>query len=175
MPTWAICQSICKKLPTFSFSIHINEHRVNEYYVREARRITGRSVFTRHDAVLALGLERAPVYADSLGVTEGSVGTRKTRAYSDSVEFSKKRAVFRQPSGEGYFSAEPYNSSLDTQDNLGVQSWSDRPFSLVATRITGKPLGIKRMRPTENIWTATHALLSVRELALRSGRSATPE
>ncbi len=47
-----------------------NGHRPYEFYVREARRITGRYIFTQHDAMLASGLERAPVHEDSIGMTE---------------------------------------------------------------------------------------------------------
>lgn len=47
-----------------------NGHRPYEFYVREARRITGRYVFTEHDASLMPGLDRAPAHADSIGVTE---------------------------------------------------------------------------------------------------------
>jgi len=50
-------------------------HRPYEFYVREARRIEGRYVFTQHDAMLAPGLERAPVHADSIGVTEWYLDT----------------------------------------------------------------------------------------------------
>lgn len=52
-----------------------NAHRPYEFYVREARRITGRYVFTQHDAMLAGGLERAPVHEDSIGVTEWYLDT----------------------------------------------------------------------------------------------------
>lgn len=52
-----------------------NGHRPHEFYVREARRITGRYIFTQHDAMLAEGLERAPVHADSIGVTEWYLDT----------------------------------------------------------------------------------------------------
>ncbi|MBN8420687.1 MAG: FAD-dependent oxidoreductase [Verrucomicrobia bacterium] len=52
-----------------------NAHRPYEFYVREARRITGRYIFTQHDAMLATGLERAPVHADSIGVTEWYLDT----------------------------------------------------------------------------------------------------
>ncbi|MBL9199153.1 MAG: FAD-dependent oxidoreductase [Opitutaceae bacterium] len=42
-------------------------------YVREARRLAGRAVFTENDARLAPGLARAPVRADSIGITEFSL------------------------------------------------------------------------------------------------------
>lgn len=47
-----------------------NGHRPYDFYVREARRITGRAIFTEHDANLAPGLLRAPVHADSIAFTE---------------------------------------------------------------------------------------------------------
>ena len=47
-----------------------NGHRPYEMYIREARRIVGRAVYTEHDATLAPGLGRAPVHADSIAVTE---------------------------------------------------------------------------------------------------------
>lgn len=52
-----------------------NEHRPYEFYVREARRITGRYIFTQHDAMLVPGLERAPVHEDGIGVTEWYLDT----------------------------------------------------------------------------------------------------
>jgi hypothetical protein len=47
-----------------------NGHRPYEMYIREARRITARTLFTQHDAVLAPGLNRAPVHSDSIAATE---------------------------------------------------------------------------------------------------------
>ena len=52
-----------------------NGHRPHEFYVREARRITDRYIFTQHDAMLADGLESAPVHEDSIGVTEWYLDT----------------------------------------------------------------------------------------------------
>ncbi|MBA4016310.1 MAG: pyridine nucleotide-disulfide oxidoreductase [Pirellula sp.] len=47
-----------------------NGHRPYEMYIREARRITGRAIYTQHDAMLAPGRSRAPSHADSIAVTE---------------------------------------------------------------------------------------------------------
>ncbi len=47
-----------------------NGHRPYEMYVREARRIKGRAIYTQHDATLPPGLERAPAHADSVAMTE---------------------------------------------------------------------------------------------------------
>ncbi|HEX4131883.1 MAG TPA: FAD-dependent oxidoreductase [Pirellulales bacterium] len=55
-------------LPTDEFTD--NDHVPYEMYVREARRLVGRSVFTEHDGLLAPSLGRAPVHADSIAATE---------------------------------------------------------------------------------------------------------
>jgi len=47
-----------------------NDHIPYELYIREARRIRGRAVFTEHDAQLSNGLKRAPLHEDSIGITE---------------------------------------------------------------------------------------------------------
>lgn len=44
-----------------------------QLYIREARRLVGRQVFTEHDALVAPGLERAPIHATSIGITEFSL------------------------------------------------------------------------------------------------------
>ena len=53
------------------FADHDNIPR--QLYVREARRLVGRSVFSERDALLAPGMERAPIHADSVGITEFSL------------------------------------------------------------------------------------------------------
>lgn len=50
-----------------------NDNIPPQLYVREARRLVGRKVFTEHDALLAPGAQRAPVHADSVGITEFSL------------------------------------------------------------------------------------------------------
>ena len=47
-----------------------NDHRPYDFYIREARRITGRAVMTEHDASLGAGLLRTPVQGDSIAFTE---------------------------------------------------------------------------------------------------------
>lgn len=47
-----------------------NELIPYEMYVREARRLAGRYVFTEHDGSLARGILRTPVHYDSVGIAE---------------------------------------------------------------------------------------------------------
>ncbi|MBT3275796.1 MAG: FAD-dependent oxidoreductase [Spirochaetales bacterium] len=47
-----------------------NGHRPHEIYVRESRRLEGRYVFTEHDASYNEEIQRAPVHADAIAVTE---------------------------------------------------------------------------------------------------------
>jgi len=44
-----------------------------QLYVREARRLVGRRIFTEHDALIAPDAKRAPIHADSIGITEFSL------------------------------------------------------------------------------------------------------
>lgn len=47
-----------------------NDHIPYDIYVREARRLRGKVVFTQHDALLAEGLHRAPIHTDSMTATD---------------------------------------------------------------------------------------------------------
>lgn len=50
-----------------------NDNLPYEMYVREARRIVGRHIFTEHDNRPAPGLARPPIYADSIAFTDWSM------------------------------------------------------------------------------------------------------
>ena len=50
-----------------------NGHLPYEIYVREARRLVGRYVFTEHDNVMPAGLARTPIHADSIAITDWPV------------------------------------------------------------------------------------------------------
>jgi len=50
-----------------------NHHVPYEIYVREARRLVGRSVFTEHDNKVADGIGRTPIHADSIAITDWPV------------------------------------------------------------------------------------------------------
>lgn len=56
-----------------------NENFPYEIYVREARRIVGRYVFTEHDASIAPGLKRAPIFEDSIAITEWPMDSHECR------------------------------------------------------------------------------------------------
>ena len=47
-----------------------NDNFPYEMYIREARRIVGRYVFTEHDASLARGYTRTPIHEDSIAIAE---------------------------------------------------------------------------------------------------------
>lgn len=55
-------------LPRDEFPDH--GHIPYEMYVREARRIVGRHVFTEHDGSFAPGLARTPIFPDSIAITD---------------------------------------------------------------------------------------------------------
>ncbi|MGV3660570.1 MAG: FAD-dependent oxidoreductase [Prosthecobacter sp.] len=50
-----------------------NNHAPYEIYVREARRLVGRYVFKEQDNVVAEGISRTPIHADSIAITDWPV------------------------------------------------------------------------------------------------------
>ena len=53
-----------------------------EIYVREARRLVGRAVFTEHDNMIAEGIARTPVHADSVAITDWPVDSVAAVSYT---------------------------------------------------------------------------------------------
>ena len=114
-----------------------NGHRPYEIYVREARRIVGRYVFTQHDGSLLADLDRAPVHHDSVGITEW---------YFDSHACTKRRVPGSLDEGkhmlhENTFPGQvPYRALLPRGlDNLLV------PVCLSSTHVAW---GTIRLEPT---------------------------
>ena len=95
-----------------------NNHAPYEIYVREARRIVGRRVFTEHDNKIAEGIARTPVHFDSVAITDWPV---------DSVACLPRRAASGHQDGilflaeEGRPAQVPYRCLLPQGvDNLLV-------------------------------------------------------
>jgi len=90
----SVDQKVREKMQQFGLAkdeYRDNENMPYEIYVREARRITGRAVFTENDALLVKGLKRAPVHADSISVTEW---------FMDSHACTEKTVEGSKPEGE---------------------------------------------------------------------------
>lgn len=114
-----------------------NGHRPYEIYVREARRIVGRYVFTEQDATLAKDYQRAPVHEDSIGVTEWYMDahTCTTNHMKDSMDEGKMMLHYETFPGQV-----PYRAILPPGvDNLLV------PVCLSSTHVAW---GTLRLEPT---------------------------
>lgn len=57
-----------------------NGHFPYEILVREGRRLAGRFIFTEHDALLANGLNRTPIHADSVGIADWPISSHDCTA-----------------------------------------------------------------------------------------------
>lgn len=114
-----------------------NGHRPYEIYVREARRIVGRYVFTEQDASLAKGYQRAPVHEDSIGVTEWYMDAHActTNRVPGSMDEGKMMLHYETFPGQV-----PYRALLPKEvDNLLV------PVCLSSTHVAW---GTIRLEPT---------------------------
>lgn len=112
-------------------------HRPYEFYVREARRLDGRYVFTEHDASLAPGLERAPVHADSIGITEWYMDAHACTTARVPGSLDEGKMMLHQETFPGQV---PYRTLLPPDlDNLLV------PVCLSSTHVSW---GSVRLEPT---------------------------
>ena len=111
-------------------------HRPYEMYIREARRIAGRAVFTEHDATLAPGLPRAPAHADSVAMTEWYLDTHSCTAARVRGGLDEGKMMLEQETFPGEI---PYRCLLPQGvDNLLV------PVCLSATHVAW---GTVRLEP----------------------------
>jgi hypothetical protein len=104
-----------------------NAHAPYEIYVREARRLVGRYVFKEQDNVIAEGIARTPIHADSVAITDWPV---------DSVACLPRKAPGGNTDGIFFLGEEtrpaqvPYRSLLPKEvDNLLV------PVALSASHV----------------------------------------
>ncbi len=113
-----------------------NGHRPYEMYVREARRIKGRAIYTQHDASLPSGLERAPAHADSVAMTEWYMDSHSCTPARIAGALEEGKAMLHQETFPGQI---PYRCLLPQEiDNLLV------PVCLSATHVAW---GTVRLEP----------------------------
>jgi hypothetical protein len=118
-----------------------NGHRPYEMYVREARRLVGRYVFTEHDALLANNSARAPIHADSIAMTEWYLDTHGCTTDRVPGSLEEGKMMLHQETFPGQI---PYAATLPKEiDNLLV------PVCLSATHVAW---GTVRLEP---VWMQT--------------------
>jgi NADPH-dependent 2,4-dienoyl-CoA reductase/sulfur reductase-like enzyme len=118
-----------------------NDNVPYEMYVREARRIVGRHVYTEHDNSIAPGLGRTPIYADSIAVTDWYMDSHSCTTDSRPGYRYDGKLILTEESRPGQI---PYRSLLPQGvDNLVV------PVCLSATHIAW---GAVRLEP---VWMQT--------------------
>jgi hypothetical protein len=118
-----------------------NNHVPYEMYVREARRIVGRHVYTEHDNSLAPGLGRTPVHPDSIAITDWYMDSHACTTDSRPGFHYDGKLILTEESRPGQI---PYRSLLPQGvDNLLV------PVCLSATHIAW---GAVRLEP---VWMQT--------------------
>ncbi len=114
-----------------------NSSRPYELYVREGRRIMGRALLTEHDTRPAEGYERAPIHADSIGVTEWYVDIHVCGVERVADSFRDGKMMLHVESVPGQV---PYGALLPREiDNLLV------PVGLSATHVAFSAV---RLEPT---------------------------
>ena len=126
-------------LPRDEFADH--DHIPYEMYVREARRIVGRHVYTEHDNSLAPGCARTPVMSDSVAITDWYMDSHSCTTTSRPGFHYDGKLILTEESRPGQI---PYRSLLPRGvDNLLV------PVCLSSTHIAW---GAVRLEP---VWMQT--------------------
>ncbi len=121
-------------LPKDEFADHGN--LPYEMYVREARRIVGRHVYTEHDNSLAPGLGRTPIQPDSVAITDWYMDSHSCTTNSRPGYRYDGKLILTEESRPGQI---PYRSLLPQGvDNLLV------PLCLSATHVAW---GAVRLEP----------------------------
>jgi hypothetical protein len=116
-------------------------HRPYEMYVREARRMRGRAVYTEHDAELAPNTKRAPVHADGIAMTEWYLDSHSCTTARVPGGLEEGKMMLHQETFPGQI---PYHCLLPKElDNLLV------PVCLSATHVAW---GTVRLEP---VWMET--------------------
>lgn len=126
-------------LPKDEFTDHA--HVPYEMYVREARRIVGRHVFTEHDNSLAPGIDRTPIMPDSIAITDWYMDSHSCTTESRPGFHYDGKLILTEESRPAQI---PYRALLPQEvDNLLV------PVCLSATHIAW---GAVRLEP---VWMQT--------------------
>ena len=126
-------------LPRDEFADH--GHIPYEMYVREARRIVGRHIYTEHDNSLAPGCARTPVMPDSIAITDWYMDSHSCTTNSRPGFHYDGKLILTEESRPGQI---PYRSLLPQGvDNLLV------PVCLSATHVAW---GAVRLEP---VWMET--------------------
>lgn len=95
-----------------------NDNLPYEMYIREARRIVGRYVFTEHDATLARGHRRAPIHADSVAIAEWFMDSHEVSAEKQPGSSMEGKIILSELTRPSQI---PYRSLLPQElDNLLV-------------------------------------------------------
>lgn len=102
-------------------------HRPLEFYVREGRRLNGRSVITQHDLMLAPGAHRAPLHTDSIAFAEWYMDTHACTEGKTEGSLDEGKMMLHH---ETFPAQIPYRALLPVEvDNLLV------PICLSATHV----------------------------------------
>lgn len=118
-----------------------NNHIPYEMYVREARRLVGRHVFTEHDNSLAPGLGRTPIFPDSIAITDWYMDSHACTKESRPGFHYDGKLILTEESRPAQI---PYRALLPRDvDNLVV------PVCLSATHVAW---GAVRLEP---VWMST--------------------